>query len=84
MGTDRFKKILRLPCSLIADFCNKIGTFQTSTDVRYTAAFAGNPDIEQTSPNDRVWIHNRRKAEAFVAEKVRFRRNNWGSMPVLA
>jgi hypothetical protein len=24
MGTDRFKKILRLPCSLIADFCNKI------------------------------------------------------------
>jgi hypothetical protein len=25
----------------------------TSTDVRYTAAFEGNPDIEQTSPNDR-------------------------------
>jgi hypothetical protein len=29
MGTDRFKKILRLLCSLIADFCNKIGTKRT-------------------------------------------------------
>jgi hypothetical protein len=27
---------------------------ETSTDVCYTAAFGGNPDIEQTSPNDRV------------------------------
>jgi hypothetical protein len=30
------------------------GTFETSTDVRYTAAFGGKPDIEETSPNDRV------------------------------
>ena len=30
------------------------GTSETSTDVRSAAAFAGNPDIEQTSPNDRV------------------------------
>jgi hypothetical protein len=26
------------------------GTFETSVDVRSTAAFGGNPDIEQTSP----------------------------------
>jgi hypothetical protein len=25
-----------------------------STDVRYTAAFGDNPDIEPTTPNDRV------------------------------
>jgi hypothetical protein len=30
------------------------GTFETSTDVRYTAAFGGDPDIEGTSPQDRV------------------------------
>ena len=32
---------------MIADFCNKIGTFETSTDVRYVAAFGGNADISQ-------------------------------------
>jgi hypothetical protein len=26
-----------------------IGTFETSTDVRYMTAFGGNPDIERTS-----------------------------------
>jgi hypothetical protein len=31
-----------------------IRTFETSTDVRYTAAFGGNADIEPTSPNDRI------------------------------
>jgi hypothetical protein len=30
------------------------GTFATSTDVRHTAAFEGNPDVEPTSPNDRL------------------------------
>jgi hypothetical protein len=28
--------------------------FETSTEVHSTAAFGGDPDIEQTSPNDRV------------------------------
>jgi len=34
-------------------FCNTIGTFQTSTDVRYTAAFGGKADISQRLPNNR-------------------------------
>jgi hypothetical protein len=51
-GTDRFKKILRLPCSLIADFCNKIGTKRTNQDVGYLSAFGGKADICQPSvPN---------------------------------
>jgi hypothetical protein len=29
------------------------GTFETSTDVRATAALGSNPDIEQTSPDGR-------------------------------
>jgi hypothetical protein len=33
---------------LRGDFCNNIGTCETSTDVRYTAASKGNPDIEPT------------------------------------
>jgi hypothetical protein len=40
-ATDDSKKSVRRLASLIADFCNKIGTFATSTDVRYTAAFGG-------------------------------------------
>jgi hypothetical protein len=32
-----------------------IGTFEPYTDVRSTAAFGGKPDIEPTSPHDRVW-----------------------------
>jgi hypothetical protein len=31
-----------------------IGTTRTFRNVRYTAAFGGNPDVEPTSPNDRV------------------------------
>jgi hypothetical protein len=30
------------------------GTFETSTDVRYRAAFGGNPDIGPISPQGRV------------------------------
>jgi hypothetical protein len=30
-----------------------LGTFATSTDVRYTAAFGGNADISQRLPNNR-------------------------------
>jgi hypothetical protein len=41
MATDGSKKIRRLPCSLIADFCNKIGTFEMPTDVRSMGAFGG-------------------------------------------
>jgi hypothetical protein len=29
------------------------GTYETSTDVRYTAAFAGKADISQRLPDDR-------------------------------
>jgi hypothetical protein len=36
------------------DFCNKIGTFETSTDVCYAAAFGGTADIGPTSPQGRV------------------------------
>jgi hypothetical protein len=41
MGTDRFKKILRLLCSLIADFCNKIGTDAKYHDVSYDGRYGG-------------------------------------------
>jgi hypothetical protein len=54
MAKDDSKKSVSRLASLIADFCNKIGTFETSADVRYTAAFEGNPDIELTSPQGRV------------------------------
>jgi hypothetical protein len=30
-----------------------VGTFKTSTDVRYTAAFGGNADISQRLPDNR-------------------------------
>ena len=30
------------------------GTFETSTDVRYAAAFGGTPDIERTTQKGRV------------------------------
>jgi hypothetical protein len=36
-----------------ADFCNKIGTFETSTDVRTTAALGGNADISQRLSDNR-------------------------------
>src|SRR5262249_51143420 len=42
------------PTVEVTDFRNKIGTFATSTDVRSTAAFGECPDIERTSPNDRL------------------------------
>jgi hypothetical protein len=35
------------------------GTFEPYIDVRSTAAFGGDPDIEPTSPNDRVWTPGR-------------------------
>jgi hypothetical protein len=36
------------------NFYNTIGTFETSTDVRYTAALGGNPDNGPTSLQGRV------------------------------
>ena len=54
MATDDPKKSVSRLASLIADFCNKIGTNLPIRNVRYTAAFEGNPDIERTSPQGRV------------------------------
>jgi hypothetical protein len=42
------------PSSFFAVHESSCGTFESSTDVRYTAAFGSNPDIETTSPNDRL------------------------------
>jgi len=41
------------PRPVIADFCNKIGTFETSGDVRFSAAVGGEADITATQPTRR-------------------------------
>jgi hypothetical protein len=51
---------------LVAVHKSESGTFKTSTDVRSTTAFGGNPDIEQTSPNERVWTHLRHQRAIFA------------------
>jgi hypothetical protein len=40
-------KSLQLLSLLIADFCNKIGTFETSGNVRFSAAVGRRADIPQ-------------------------------------
>ena len=40
--------------TLVALHESGIGTFETLTDVRYTAAFGGKPDIKRTSQKGRV------------------------------
>jgi len=37
-----------------ASWMSAYGTFATSTDIRSTTAFGGNPDIKLTSPQGRV------------------------------
>jgi len=45
------------------------GTFETSTNVRYAAAFVGKPDIERTSQKGRLWPE--RSSEAFIGPAYR-------------
>jgi hypothetical protein len=47
MATDGSKKIRRLLCSLIADFCNKIGTKRTLHGGVQFVRFRGEADIRQ-------------------------------------
>jgi len=41
------------PTAPIADFCNKIGTFETSNDVRFSVVIRGKPDIGQVGQKRR-------------------------------
>jgi hypothetical protein len=45
------------------------GTFETSTDVRYTAAFRGKLDIERTSQNGRLCPTETLAAQDFRSAK---------------
>jgi hypothetical protein len=62
---------------LRGDFCNNIGTCETSTDVRYTAASKGNPDIEPTlaktgfDPTDTWAAQDFRSAKALFVPSLK-------------
>jgi hypothetical protein len=47
MATHASKKIRRFPCSLIADFCNKIGTKRTRLSRRLPSAYDPKADIRR-------------------------------------
>jgi hypothetical protein len=47
------------------------GTFETSADVRYTAAFGGKADISQRLPDDRDFMSTRPSSAASSGKRSR-------------
>ena len=59
MATDDPKKSVSRLASLIADFCNKIGTSRTSQDVRLESAKWGKADLDQVAVTNRNFMSTR-------------------------
>jgi hypothetical protein len=53
------------------------GTNLPIRNVRYMAAFGGDPDIEPTAPNDQVWTHCDHGLDSNLTAQQRSCRPSW-------